>query len=160
MPNKLGDCLTVERTSLPTDDIFKNLYGCKKIIRLPFVKGIGHMDESAKFLSDKIVLTDTPQYVEVLKKAGFEVHMLPRPNGTFETYVNSLLINGVLFLPVFGQTQDAQAIAIYESFGLKVVPIRSNSLSNIGMGSLHCITMNYPKANLNTLIQAMGGKLL
>jgi len=62
-----------------------------------------------------------------------------------ETYANSLLINGTLFLPIFEQPNDKEAIRIYENLGLKVIPIETKKLSNQGSGSIHCITMTYPQ---------------
>ena len=81
------------------------------------------------------------------ENAGYEVHLLPRPNGAYETYVNSLLINGTLFLPVFANSNDDKAIAIYQSLGLKVIPINSTQLSKM-QGSIHCMTMNYPAGKI------------
>lgn len=146
MANKLGDCLLIDKifvSALPTDAIFKEYYGCKRIFRLPLVKGIGHADESVKFITDKIVVTDTKEYVDILKNAGFDVRIMPRAPGTYETYINALLINGTLFMPSFDAATDETAKKVYESLGLKVIPLNSRFLSQ-GQGSIHCITMNYP----------------
>ncbi len=160
MPNRLGDCLVVEKNSLPTDDIFQSYYGCKRIIRLPHIKGIGHADESVKFISDNEILTDAPEYVAPLKKAGFKIQMLPRPSGKYETYVNALNVNGVVYVPIFNEATDAEALQVYASLGHKVVPIFSGKLSNQGAGSIHCITMNYPMVPFQDLLRAFNAQEL
>src|SRR5690606_28624226 len=81
--NALGDCLVVNRrasypggdsdTAAIPDEIFRNKYGCTRLIRFRHIKGIGHSDEVVKFISDKIVLTDTRAYVPTLEAAGFTV---------------------------------------------------------------------------------------
>ncbi len=158
MPNALGECITINKGTLSSiidDDTLKSHYGCKRIIRLPHAKGIGHIDEVVKFIADKVVITDTLEYKNTLENAGFEVHMMPKatPN-TYQTYMNSLLINGTLFLPIFGLPTDQEAITIYESFGLKVIPIDSVNLAK-GQGSIHCITMNYPPMPLQSVTLAL-----
>jgi agmatine/peptidylarginine deiminase len=121
------------------------MYGCLKTIRLPYIRGIGHVDETLKFMDDTTILTDEKRYKETLEDHGFTVHMLPRADKRYETYANSLLINGTVFVPIFGEKNDKKALDIYRSFGLKVFGINSSILSNRGKGSLHCITMTYPK---------------
>lgn len=141
-----GNCMIVNRSyvqSMP-DEVFYELYGCKSLFRFPHEKGIGHIDESVKLLSDEIALTDHEPYKKILEEMGYQVHLLPRPEGAFETYVNSLLVNGTLFVPIFNHHNDQQAIALYESFGFKVIPLNSKELSR-GKGSIHCITMTYPE---------------
>lgn len=147
MTDSTGNCFLVHKNTgaqLP-NAILTEDYGCNSVTRVPFQKGIGHIDESAKLLSDGSVVTDTFSYEPLFKDKGFDVTMLPRPSSYYETYVNSLLINGTIFVPVFGESTDQEAIDIYESFGIKVVPIRTDTLANKGLGSIHCITMTYPE---------------
>ncbi len=157
LANEDGECVVVnnERTVQIPDLSFKTKYGCHKLLRLPFIKGIGHVDESVKFIDKDTVISDDPTYQKMLKEAGYEVIKMPRPENEYETYINSLVVNGTVFLPVFGQAGDQEAIAIYESFGLKVVPVDSTQLSNDGLGSIHCITMVYPKVSFNELMDAI-----
>jgi agmatine/peptidylarginine deiminase len=143
-----GNCLIVNNNmhaEIP-DTTFITLFGCDSLTRLPFVDGIGHIDERVKLLSDTEALTDTESYKGILERLGFHVTMLPKPKQPDETYLNALLVNGTLFLPIFDQSTDAEVIRQYESFHLKVVPIRVDSLPNVGRGSIHCITMTYPPA--------------
>jgi len=165
--NSIGDCLVVNRkksypggvsdTAAIPDDIFKKQYGCKTLTRFKHLKGIGHSDEVVKFMTDKIVITDTEEYVDTLKKAGFTVHLFPEADLAYETYINSLIVNDVLFVPVFGEKNDQKALDMYKdlNLGYKIVPIDSRDISTQGWGSIHCITMNYPPAPLKMIVDAL-----
>jgi agmatine/peptidylarginine deiminase len=122
---------------------------------MPFIKGIGHIDESVKFMNRDTVIVDDPTYEQILKDAGYTTVKMPRPDNEYETYVNSLVVNGVVYVPVFGEKNDKKALQIYESFGLRAVPLDSTELSNDGMGSIHCITMVYPKVDFNEMLSAI-----
>ncbi|MGE3681246.1 MAG: agmatine deiminase family protein [Bdellovibrionales bacterium] len=162
MVNDRGDCITVDNdmsTSIP-ERIFRELYGCQRLIRLPFLKGIGHIDESVRFIGTNSVVTDDQQYAQTLKGEGFDVHLLPRPDEEYETYVNALLVNGTIFVPVFNESNDQAAVEVYRSAGLNVVPIETRTLANQGLGSIHCITMTYPKVPFQTLLNHIGGREL
>ena len=162
--NSKGDCLVVNRnrsypggvsdTGAIPDDLFKNTYGCKTLTRFKHLKGIGHSDEVVKFMTDDIVLTDTEEYVDALKAAGFKVVLLPEPDLNYETYINSLIVNDTLYVPIFGEKNDQKAVDIYKNLnlGLKIVTINSRQLSTQGQGSIHCITMNYPPMPLNQVV--------
>ncbi len=158
MPNSLGACLTIdnELTESYPDDFFTGYYGCKKLFRMPWTKGIGHVDETARFISDDTIITDEPQYVSTFEQAGYRVVQLPRPNRELETYVNILMINKTVYLPIFGQAKDQEVIDIFTAEGFKVVPVNTVTLANEGAGSIHCITMTYPKLPLATVMSAMG----
>ncbi|MCB0405497.1 MAG: agmatine deiminase family protein [Bdellovibrionales bacterium] len=150
-----GNCLLVSR-DIP-NTVFERYYGCKTITKLPHLAGIGHVDERVKLLSDTLALTDRIEYKTALEGLGYTVHLLPNPAGRYETYVNSLLVNGTIFVPTYNEVTDAAAIAKYEEFGLKVVPIVTKNLSNMGHGSIHCITMTYPEATLEELQLTLDG---
>lgn len=160
MVNDKGVCVTVDndRSIAIPNSIFVDYYGCKNLIRLPYEKGIGHVDESVRFLTSDLVLTDSPSYGERLKQAGLDVRLLPRPDREMETYVNALLVNGTVYVPVYGEAHDQQALDVYQKAGLKVVPIDTNTLSNEGQGSLHCITMTYPKVPFQELLKSIGAQ--
>jgi agmatine/peptidylarginine deiminase len=181
--NHSGDCMMVDHGAhikIP-DDIFMALYGCRQMIRLPFVDGIGHVDEHARFISEKVIVTDLPQYKDLLQGKGFTVHLLPRPSGAisrqkgivlssaedtpvkaatgpYETYVNSLIMDGTVIVPVYGRPTDEQALDMYRGLGLKAVGAPSNTLSNKGQGSVHCITMTYPKMPAPELMKSLGAR--
>ncbi|MCX7641537.1 MAG: agmatine deiminase family protein [Elusimicrobiales bacterium] len=162
MANKNGDCLIVNNDyhrEIP-DSIFSVYYGCKKIIKLPFIEGIGHVDEHARFVNDTTILTDLIQYKTILEKEGFTVIMLPKPQGAYETYVNSVIMDGKAIVPIFGSSTDSYALSVYESVGFKAEGAPSKDLSNKGEGSVHCITMTYPPVPLKELAKALNIEIL
>jgi len=152
-----GVCMVInnDRVRGIPDSIFKGHYGCQQLIRLPFEKGIGHVDESVRVAGRRIVFTDSANYARTLQQHGFQTIVLPRPNRQYETYVNSLLVNGTMFVPVFGQSNDQAALNAYRQAGFKAVPLNSVDLSNDGLGSIHCITMTYPKVPFSALLNAL-----
>jgi agmatine/peptidylarginine deiminase len=158
--NTKGDCMIVnnDRHSAIPDGIFAQYYGCKQVIRLPHVTGIGHVDEVARFINDKTIVTAIPEYKPILTGKGFTVHMLPRPAQPYENYVNSLIMNDRVVVPIFDEETDAQALKVYESLGLKATGGYSMTLSNDGLGSIHCITMTYPHVPMADLAKALGGR--
>lgn len=161
--NAKNDCLVVNKnqTKQIPDSIFKRHYGCDRLVRLPYVKGIGHADESVKFVDNNTVLTDEESYVSLLEAHGFNVLRLPRPRGSYETYVNSLIVNGVIYVPIFDEKNDEKALDVYRSLGFdKVIGLNSEKLSNGGKGSLHCITMTYPDVPLTELLESLGATAL
>lgn len=161
LANRKGDCLVVKDnfSGFITDDNFKESYGCQKIIRLPYVQGIGHIDEVVKFISDTIVLTNEPQFIPILQQLGYDVRNLPQAaqlpakvvkQGAMpsRSYINSLLVNSTVFVPTFGTPEDDIALSVYRSLGLIVIGVESSYLSDWGGGGLHCMTMTYPDFNL------------
>lgn len=162
-PDTKGNCLLVNHNTglaLP-DDILKRSYGCKNVVRLPYAAGIGHVDEVVRILSPTLALTSVESYVPTLQSLGYDVRLLPKPAQRLETYANSLLLNGTVFVPVYGQTATEEAaLQLYRDAGLKVVPINTSTLSNKGMGSIHCITMAYPDASsVDALLTSLLGPL-
>jgi hypothetical protein len=152
--NKKGNCFRIDSDrgkGIPFE-IFEKLYGCRTLVAFPHRGGIGDIDERIKFLSDEIAVTDTPEYIPTLTQAGFQVTVIPKPSkststsANYRTYANALLVNGVLFLPIFGSPEDAEAIRIYESLGVTVRPALTPRTSDINSGNVHCFTMNYPAA--------------
>jgi agmatine/peptidylarginine deiminase len=158
MANHAGDCVMVDHGAhrqIP-NSVFVGQYGCRQMIRLPFIDGIGHIDEHVRFISEKVVVTDLPQYKDTLEGKGFTVHMMPKPSGPYEPYVNSLIMDGKVIVPVFGRDTDEQALSVYRSLGLEAFGADSRELSNSGKGSVHCITMTYPAVPARELMKALG----
>lgn len=71
------------------------------------------------------------------------------------SYANFLISNGHVFVPVFGQHGDEQAVRILEQAmpGYRVVPVSARWLVVEG-GALHCLTMQQPAAEDGRAIQA------
>jgi hypothetical protein len=162
--NQVGDCIIVNRISrtgqsyveaIP-DYIFQR-YGCRTLVRLPHIRGIGHADEVVKFMSHNLVVTDTDDFADRLESAGFQVHLLPQGPRVFESYVNSLLVNDTLYVPAFGDPKDDIAVNVYRNLGLglNIIKIPSRRLVAEGSGGIHCITANYPPVPLATLLEKL-----
>jgi hypothetical protein len=155
-----GNCFVVDssrRFGLKKED-FQSAFGCTEVHFMPFVAGIGDVDEVMKPLPGGKMLTNDEGYKETLTNLGYEVVMLPKLGG-FRTYANSLVVKGTVFMPTYGVSDDSKAAAVYESLGYKVVPIRSNYLSDQLSGSIHCQTMAYPKMDLNQLLESLEAKI-
>ncbi|WP_257265127.1 agmatine deiminase family protein [Endozoicomonas sp. ONNA2] len=148
-----GNCFTVNNYDMRkqsdfNDDIFKKYYGCKRLTRLKHKTGIGHVDEVIKIIDDKNIITDRRGYRSILRRLGYNVTMIPRAKGKYANYLNSVIINGNAFVPVYGHKKnDKRAMDIYRSFGLKAYEFRSNNISSIWEGSIHCSMVTYPKIN-------------
>lgn len=66
------------------------------------------------------------------------------------TYANFLILNDVVLIPTYGVAQDESAIQqLQKAFpSKKVIGINCRALL-LQHGSLHCITMQYPKGSIN-----------
>lgn len=153
---RAGDCYVVEDNfawQMP-DQIFYEFYSCSRLTRLPFTTGIGHVDEVLKFVSDTHALTNQVEIKKLLERRGYTVSLLPEAKlpqalasrGVMpqRSYINSLLINDTVFVPVFGLDSDETALDAYRAAGLKVIAVDSTYVSDYGGGALHCLTMTYP----------------
>jgi hypothetical protein len=156
--NSRGDCVIVNnsRHALIPDPIFRELYGCKRLIRLPYRAGIGHVDERARFINSTTLVTDLPEYKERLEAEGFTVALLPSPTNYYETYVNSLILGDRVIVPIFSQETDQAALEVYSSLGLTAIGTDASELANSGGGSIHCISMTYPRVPLDEVLGALG----
>ncbi len=133
----------------------------------------GHIDTLARFVPGNTILyvrcTDPthPDYDELVrmeeqlrtfrntKGEAYRLQPLPCPRPTCEedgrylpaTYANFLLINGAVLYPTYGQeTTDKEAgIILQQAFPeYDIIGIDCRSLIRQN-GSLHCVTMQYPK---------------
>ena len=61
------------------------------------------------------------------------------------SYANFLITNGAVFVPVFGQHADDEAVRILESIfsDRDIVGVRCDDLV-VGQGAVHCLTMHQP----------------
>lgn len=157
MADEFGNCFVVESDRLfgTSLDTIKNAYGCTTLTGLPWVSGIGDVDEVLKVLPNKNAITNQTKIRNIMENLGYTVTMLPKAGGD-RTYANSVLINNTLYMPSYNTSDDLVAQGVYESFGYKVIPIDSRNISDMGRGSLHCITMAYPNINLQAMLGEMG----
>jgi hypothetical protein len=123
---------------------FTDYFGCKTATLLDPEGGIGDIDERIKFLDGQVALTDDATYERLLTSKGYTVHTIPSTGDDMETYMNTLIVNGTVFVPQMGIARDAQALDAYRAVGLKPVGVYAKALADDGEGNIHCVTANYP----------------
>lgn len=119
-------------------------FGCKSVTLLNQRGGIGDIDERIKFLSGKDVLTDDKDYADILEHKGYTVHMMPSTGHGNETYMNTLYVNGTVFVPQMELESDQSALDAYKALGMNPVGVVTKEMADLGRGNIHCVTMNYP----------------
>lgn len=157
-----GNCFVVASSrmfGLTGDEVAAN-YGCKTMEVLPYRAGIGDVDEVVKPLPGKRMITNESSYIPRLKELGYQITVLPDLAERYRTYVNSLVVNNFVFMPVYGVPEDQEATKVYEGLGFRVVPIPSNTLSDRLQGSIHCQTMAYPRMDVEQFLKLTGLKRL
>jgi agmatine/peptidylarginine deiminase len=84
---------------------------------------------------------------------GFELVALPMTSPLHydderlpSTYANFLFVNGAVIVPTYGVKEDAEALEIFrKTFPTKEIVGVDCSVLVRQHGSLHCVTMNFPK---------------
>ncbi len=133
----------------------------------------GHIDDVARFISPNMVAVVsapkghpdhgmTQKNITALREAmdqdsrPLRVVELPVPEPIHydypdgrgpvpASYANFLIVNGHVFIPIFGQPADGQAAAVLEAAmpGYSVIPVLARSLV-VGLGALHCLSQQQP----------------
>lgn len=85
---------------------------------------------------------------------NLEIIALPLPEAVYDeegnrlpaTYANFLIINKAVLVPIYNCETDNEALQIFSEFftDREIVPVDCSVLIK-QHGSLHCVTMNYPK---------------
>ena len=125
----------------------------------------GHVDNLARFVAEGVVAVpeadgpDDPNGTvyagahQVLEDAGLKVVTLPSPGRierddeiTPASYMNFLITNRKVLVPIYGQPNDARAVAAIGALfpGRQAIGLRADHILT-GGGSLHCITQQQPK---------------
>ena len=107
--------------------------------------------ESPNFVPLKEIQAQLESYAKGPLK-GYEFHALPVPDPIFvdgamasASYVNYLILNGVVIVPSFGQAKDKEALSIIKSCFPDREVIGFNCLEIIREGGgLHCMSLNQP----------------
>jgi agmatine deiminase len=133
----------------------------------------GHVDDITRFVNPGRILTvvetdkSDANYAPLKNNADklrsmrdqdgnpFEVIELPMPDKWVEgpfgrspaSYANFLVANNCVLVPVYSAPNEAQALSIFrDAFpDRKIVPIECTALV-AGLGSIHCVTQQQPKA--------------
>src|SRR5579872_734478 len=112
----------------------------------------GHIDDVARFVNADTVVTviDDP----VLRESGLRVVMLPMPAPIYfagqrlpASYANFYIANGLVLAPTFNDPNDRFALNTLAGLfpDREVVGIHCVDLV-LGLGALHCMTMQQPAA--------------
>ncbi|MCA1812815.1 MAG: agmatine deiminase family protein [Halobacteriales archaeon] len=160
---------------LQIEEVLKGYLGVQKVLWLgDGIEGDdtdGHVDDIARFVKPNVVAAAvepdaaSPNHAplaENLKRLRgmrdatdqpLQVVEVPMPGPVEDdegralpaSYLNFLLANGLVLLPVFGDLQDHRAQRIMEGLfpGRKVVPVPARDLV-WGMGTVHCLSQQMP----------------
>lgn len=92
------------------------------------------LNQNAAMLENLISPTGNPYHVE-------RILMPPYSGGITYTYTNSLIVNDLVLVPVYGFDTDAEALALYEELmpGYTVLGFDCNAIIPAN-GAIHCIT--------------------
>jgi len=87
----------------------------------------------------------------IAKKYDYKLIALPMTDAIYynkerlpATYANFLFVNGAVLVPIYGVSQDEEAIKIFKNTfpNHEIVPIDCSILLR-QHGSLHCVSMNF-----------------
>ena len=145
--------------------------GIDKVILTPYLEndGTGHIDMFVKILNDTTIIVG--EYASPAAGYGdnyaicnqvadqlaaetngdgkqFNVHrmLMPAYSGDITyTYVNSLIVNKKVFVPVYGFTTDNDALNVYQQLmpEYEIIGYDCNQIIPYN-GAIHCITMKVP----------------
>jgi len=127
----------------------------------------GHIDLWVKSLNDTLIMVGEyasghanhnllNQHTEYLKSLTnregrpYQVVRMPMPWSTSSappSYLNSLIVNNKVLVPLWGEAEDDTALVIYQNAmpDHEIVGIDCSSMASSG-GAIHCITMQAPAA--------------
>lgn len=135
----------------------------------------GHIDLWTKILNDTLVMVgeyasghpndtvldnraDSISHCKNKEGFPYRVVRIVMPWSTSDappSYLNSLFVNDRILVPLWGLSQDQQALNTYQQYlpGYTVVGINCSSMANSG-GAIHCITMQVPKSQYIHIVHA------
>ena len=124
----------------------------------------GHIDDLARFVDEKTVVTVVEENsaeanyeplrenAALLERSGLRVATLPMPAPVYfagqrlpASYANFYIANGLVLVPTFNDPMDRVALNVLAALfpQREVVGIYSGDLV-LGLGTLHCMTMQQP----------------
>ena len=137
--------------------------------------GTGHIDMFCKLLSDTLIVVgeyETPEdsypgdyallnglathlaNMQNIDGRPFRVERIPMPPFSYDgwtinyTYTNSLIINDIVLVPIYGFEMDAEALQVYEDLmpGYDIIGIDSAFIIEY-WGATHCMTNSHYSQN-------------
>jgi len=127
---------------------------CKDVVFMTPIpqEPTGHVDTFMKFLPGKKALLarySLPPFKEameankkLLSDRGFqviEIDHIDQKDHTNWSYLNSVIVGDMAFVPQYGFNTDTAAVTTFQSLGFTVHPIQAEQIMR-AHGSLHCIT--------------------
>jgi agmatine deiminase len=124
----------------------------------------GHIDDLARFVDEQTVVTvveENPseanyeplhENLKLLLRTGLRVHTLPMPSPVYfngqrlpASYANFYIANKLVLVPTFNDPMDRAALNVLAALfpGREVIGIYCGDLV-LGLGALHCMTMQQP----------------
>ena len=157
------------------EQYFLDYFGVHKVIVTPHLinDGTGHIDMFVKLINDSTVIVGeyenqsagypgnydicnqvASQLANETNGAGrpFNIVRMPMPsynNGITYTYINSLIVNNKVLVPIYGIStefaNDDSVLALYETImpGVEAVGFDCNQIIPAN-GAIHCIAMKVP----------------
>ena len=157
------------------EQYFLDYFGVHKVIVTPHLinDGTGHIDMFVKLINDTTVIVGeyenqsagypgnydicnqvASQLANETNGAGrpFNIVRMPMPpynNGITYTYINSLIVNNKVLVPIYGLStefaNDDSVLALYETFmpGVEAIGFDCNQIIPAN-GAIHCIAMKVP----------------
>ena len=158
----ISDRVFSENTEYPSAALVRELSELleAEVLIIPSLKSdmTGHADGMARFLDDRTVLCNRPlsscgfeqQVKRAVQDCGLDAVDFPFvPTGGVSAvgcYLNYLETEQVVFLPVFGIEQDAEAeTSARQLFSKEIVPVNIREIAQQG-GCLNCISWEGPHA--------------
>jgi agmatine deiminase len=160
----LSETVQVRNPGLGREDLeryFADYLGIQRTIWLK--QGIagddthGHIDDVARFIDQKTIVTVDDELLgenlKVLKRTGLRIVTLPMPAAVYfdgqrlpASYANFYVANGLVLVPTFNDPNDRVALnTLAKLFPTReVVGIYCRDLV-LGLGTLHCMTMQQPR---------------
>jgi len=128
----------------------------------------GHIDLWTKILNDTLVMVGEyapghPNYTILNENAdsissctnregfNYRIVRIPMPWSTSSappSYLNSLIVNNKVLVPIYGLAEDSTALAVYQQVlpGHEIIGIDCSTMAGSG-GAIHCITMQVPSSS-------------
>ena len=157
------------------EQYFLDYFGVHKVIVTPHLinDGTGHIDMFVKLINDSTIIVGeyenqsagypgnydicnqvASQLANETNGAGrpFNIVRMPMPsynNGITYTYINSLIVNNKVLVPIYGIStefaNDDSVLALYETImpGVEAVGFDCNQIISAN-GAIHCIAMKVP----------------
>ena len=160
----LSDSVQVRNPGLGREDLeryFADYLGIRQTIWLK--RGIagddthGHIDDVARFVDEKTIVTVVDQTLsenmKLLRRTGLRIVTLPMPAPVYfdgqrlpASYANFYIANGLVLVPTFNDPNDRVALNTLAKLfpSREVVGIYCGDLV-LGLGTLHCMTMQEPR---------------